>query len=189
MRAGSDTIIGSNGDDNISGGAGNDTIDGGAGRDTPLFAGVRKSYSILSPAAIHKDLDPMTNGMTHDTHFELLQFLDGTVDLTSPPSNSAPTPVPTSAPVAAPVTLAAIDEDSGARRITSAELLAGVTDVDGPAATISALAIATGRGTLTDNGDGSWSYTPAPDDDSGDIQPQATVRYRHPRPPRSTSRR
>ena len=37
------------------------------------------------------------------------------------------------APVASPVTLTAIAEDSGARIITQAELLAGVSDVDTPA--------------------------------------------------------
>ena len=42
------------------------------------------------------------------------------------------------APAATPVTLAAIAEDSGARLITSAELLAGVTDVDGPSLSITA---------------------------------------------------
>ena len=36
------------------------------------------------------------------------------------------------APVATPVRLGAIAEDSGSRLITAAELLAGVTDVDGP---------------------------------------------------------
>ena len=36
------------------------------------------------------------------------------------------------APVTTPVTLAAIAEDSGARLITQAELLANASDVDGP---------------------------------------------------------
>ncbi len=70
------------------------------------------------------------------------------------------------APVAAPVTLAAIAEDSGVRIITSAQLLAGVSDVDGPAATITALSIASGLGTLVNNGGGTWSYTPALNDNS-----------------------
>ena len=70
------------------------------------------------------------------------------------------------APMASPVTLTAIAEDSGARIITPAELLAGVTDVDGPAATITSLSIASGSGSLTANLDGTWTYTPAPDDDT-----------------------
>ncbi|MBL8907101.1 MAG: cadherin-like domain-containing protein, partial [Rhizobiales bacterium] len=71
------------------------------------------------------------------------------------------------APVASPVTLAAIAEDSGARLITQAELLAGVTDPDGPSVTITALSIAAGSGTLIDNGNGTWTYTPAANDDTG----------------------
>ena len=41
----------------------------------------------------------------------------------------------------APVTLAAIAEDSGARLITQAELLANASDVDGPSLTATSLAI------------------------------------------------
>ena len=55
------------------------------------------------------------------------------------------------APVTSPVTLAAIAEDSGARLITQAELLANATDVDGPSLTAINLAIASGHGTLVDN--------------------------------------
>jgi VCBS repeat-containing protein len=69
------------------------------------------------------------------------------------------------APVAAPVDLGAIDED-GSRTITSAELLAGVSDVDGPAATITALSIQSGNGALVDNGNDTWTYTPAANDDT-----------------------
>ncbi|MBL8905229.1 MAG: cadherin-like domain-containing protein, partial [Rhizobiales bacterium] len=71
------------------------------------------------------------------------------------------------APVASPVTLAAIAEDSGGRVINETELLAGVTDPDGPSLTITALSIAGGSGTLIDNGNGTWTYTPAANDDTG----------------------
>ena len=70
------------------------------------------------------------------------------------------------APTTTPVTLAAIAEDSGARLITQAELLANATDVDGPALTAVNLAISSGNGTLVDNGNGTWSYTPAVNDDT-----------------------
>jgi len=70
------------------------------------------------------------------------------------------------APSAAPVTLAAIAEDSGARIITAAELLAGATDADGPALSITALTLTSGNGTLVNNGNGTWSYTPAAGDDT-----------------------
>jgi VCBS repeat-containing protein len=72
------------------------------------------------------------------------------------------------APVATPVTLAAIAEDSGARIITQAELLAGVTDVDNTSAelTVTALSLTSANGSLVDNGDHTWTYTPASNDDT-----------------------
>ena len=70
------------------------------------------------------------------------------------------------APVTAPMTLTAIDENSGARLITQAELLANASDVDSPTLTASNLLVTSGGGTLVDNGDGSWSYTPSPWDDT-----------------------
>ena len=69
-------------------------------------------------------------------------------------------------PTTSPVTLASISEDSGARTITQAELLANAADVDGPGLTTTGLAISAGSGTLADNGDGTWDYTPAGDDDT-----------------------
>jgi spore coat protein A, manganese oxidase len=72
------------------------------------------------------------------------------------------------APVAGPVTLTAIAEDSGARIITAAELLAGVTDIDSASTllSITSLTIGTGSGTLSANGNGTWTYTPALNDDT-----------------------
>ncbi|UUZ67891.1 cadherin-like domain-containing protein [Polaromonas sp. P2-4] len=70
------------------------------------------------------------------------------------------------APVTTPVTLAAIAEDSGARLITQAELLANASDVDNASLTALGLAIASGNGTLVDNANGTWSYTPALNDDT-----------------------
>ena len=70
------------------------------------------------------------------------------------------------APTTTPVTLAAIAEDSGVRVITQAELLANAGDVDGDALTATNLAISAGLGTLVDNFDGTWNYTPALNDDT-----------------------
>src|SRR6185503_4443032 len=70
------------------------------------------------------------------------------------------------APATTPVTLVAIAEDSGARLITQAELLANASDVDGPSLSAINLAIASGNGTLVNNGNGTWSYTPAANDDT-----------------------
>ncbi len=88
-----------------------------------------------------------------------------TLDIT--PVNDAPT--------TSPVTLAPIAEDSGARLITQAELLANAADVDGPSLTATGLAISSGTGSLIDNGDGTWSYTPALNDDTlGQLQLHAS---------------
>ena len=59
-----------------------------------------------------------------------------------------------------------IAEDSGVRLITQAELLANASDIEGDALTSTALTINTGDGAITDNGDGTWNYTPAADDDT-----------------------
>ena len=77
----------------------------------------------------------------------------GTATLDITPVNDAPT--------TSPVTLTAIAEDSGPRTITQAELLANAGDVDGDSLTATGLAISAGTGTLVDNGDGTWTYTPA----------------------------
>ena len=74
------------------------------------------------------------------------------------------TPV-SDAPVTLPVTLAPIAEDSGSSLITQADLLVGVTGVDGPNLSITALSIQSGQTTLVTNTSGTWNYTPAPNDD------------------------
>ena len=69
-------------------------------------------------------------------------------------------------PTTSPVTLSAIAEDSGARLITQAELLLNASDIDGPTLTATGLSISAGNGSLVDNGNGTWSYTPALNDDT-----------------------
>ena len=70
------------------------------------------------------------------------------------------------APTTSAVTLAAIAEDSGARLITQAELLSNANDVDGDPLTAQNLSISAGSGTLVDNLNGTWTYTPALNDDT-----------------------
>ena len=82
----------------------------------------------------------------------------GSASLDITPVNDAPTTTP--------VALTAIAEDSGARTITQAELLANASDVEGDSLTATGLAISAGSGTLVDNGDGTWDYTPASNDDT-----------------------
>ena len=70
------------------------------------------------------------------------------------------------APQTTNVALAPIAEDSVTRLISQIELLANATDIEGDALTATDLTIATGNGMLTDNMDGTWSYTPALNDDT-----------------------
>ena len=70
------------------------------------------------------------------------------------------------APTATPVALAPIAEDSGAITITQADLLANAGDVDGDVLTAINLENTTGNGTLSDNDDGTWDYTPDGDGDT-----------------------
>ena len=65
------------------------------------------------------------------------------------------------APQTTNVALTTIAEDSTARLITQAELIANATDIEGDALTATDLTIASGNGMLTDNNNGTWSYTPA----------------------------
>ena len=68
--------------------------------------------------------------------------------------------VANTAPVATPVTLPQGQEDQPFT-ITSAELLAGATDINGLALSVTAVSIASGGGALVDNHDGTFAYTPA----------------------------
>jgi len=71
------------------------------------------------------------------------------------------------APVAGlPVKLTAIDVNSGAHLITQGALLANASDVDSASLTAANLQIAAGKGTLVDNHNGTWTYTPAVNDDT-----------------------
>ncbi|WP_310463386.1 cadherin domain-containing protein [Sphaerotilus sp.] len=65
-------------------------------------------------------------------------------------------------PVVAAVHLDTVDEDS-TRLITVAELLAGASDAEGDALTVSELHLTGGEGTLTDLGGGRWRFDPAAD--------------------------
>ena len=82
----------------------------------------------------------------------------GTATLDITPVNDAPTTTP--------VALTAIAEDSGVRVITEAQLLANANDIEGDVLTVTGLIINTGNGALTDNGNGTWNYTPGADDDT-----------------------
>ena len=91
---------------------------------------------------------------------------DGTTNGTSDPldvSGTATLDITTvnDAPTTSAVTLTAIAEDSGALTITNAQLIASASDQESDTLTVSNLAIASGSGTLVENNNGTWSYTPA----------------------------
>ncbi|HHG3167808.1 TPA: tandem-95 repeat protein [Vibrio parahaemolyticus] len=65
-----------------------------------------------------------------------------------------------------PVTLDAIEEDGGSIIITTKELLSNVDDEDKDTLSVENLIIDKGNGTLVDNGDGTWTFTPQIDDDT-----------------------
>ena len=103
---------------------------------------------------------------------------DGTVNVANTATLDI-TPV-NDAPTATPVTLTPVAEDSGTTTITQADLLANVTDLDGDTLTATQLTITSGSGTLVDNGDGTWNYTPDANDDSADqFQLQRHRWHRH----------
>ena len=70
------------------------------------------------------------------------------------------------APITTPVVLSSITEDSSARLITQAELLTNAGDIDGDNLTAAGLTVTSGNGTLVDNNDGTFSYTPDANDDT-----------------------
>ena len=63
------------------------------------------------------------------------------------------------APVASVVVLPDGIEDTSTI-ITAAQLLAGAFDVDSTGLTVTSLSLASGEGTLVDNHNGTWTYTP-----------------------------
>jgi hypothetical protein len=64
-------------------------------------------------------------------------------------------------PSAVPVTLAPGTEDA-TYIIHASDLLAGATDPDSPLRSITAVSVASGGGSVVDNHDGTFTYTPAP---------------------------
>ncbi|WP_421682630.1 retention module-containing protein [Stutzerimonas urumqiensis] len=81
-------------------------------------------------------------------------YADSVVNVVVAPANDAPT--------ATLITLPTIDEDNSLT-ITTAQLLTGTEDVDGDTLSVANLQLVSGNGALTDNGDGTWTFTPAAD--------------------------
>jgi hypothetical protein len=162
--AGDMTIIAAAGGDSIMGGAGNDAIDGGADIDTAIYSGARASYLFTDLGGGLIQVVDKRGGSPDGTdtvqNVENFQFSDGTFTSAQVLVNNAPV-------IGVPVKLPAIQVNSGADLITQAQLLSNASDNDGPSALVATnLAIAAGKGSLVDNHNGTWSYTPATNDDT-----------------------
>ena len=127
------------------------------------------SYTVVSaPQNGALVLNPSTGEFTYtpNSHHNgsdsfIVTISDGNGGTTTSTVTIDVTPV-NDAPVIAPVALADINED-GSIVITQADLLAGASDLDGDALTAINLSLTTGNGSLIDNGDGTWTFTPATD--------------------------
>jgi VCBS repeat-containing protein len=78
------------------------------------------------------------------------------------------------APVASAVDLGQTQEDTPLT-FAAATLLAGSTDIDGDALSVTAVSVDPAHGTVTDNGDGTWTFTPAANVNGDDLPLTFTV--------------
>jgi hypothetical protein len=92
------------------------------------------------------------------------KMVAGTASLTVTTVNDAPT--------TAPVSLGNVAEDSGSLTITAAQLLANAADIESDGLAVSGVTASTG--TLVDNGDGTWTWTP-PADFNGPVSFSYTI--------------
>ncbi|WP_153301682.1 tandem-95 repeat protein, partial [Endozoicomonas arenosclerae] len=94
-----------------------------------------------------------------------VQSLDGTtqdITITLQGTNDAPT-------VSSSIDLGSIDEDNSVL-ITEAQLLANASDIDGDSLSISSLSLGNNsHGTITDNGNSTWTFTPAANFNGDDV--------------------
>ncbi|MFN3209316.1 MAG: beta strand repeat-containing protein [Roseovarius sp.] len=105
-----------------------------------------------TPDADFNGSDSFTVTITDDQNVSVTQV----VSLTVGPVNDAPE-------VDGPVDLGSSDEDVSLV-ITEAQLLATASDVDGDDLSVSGVTVS--AGTVVDNMDGTWTFTPAADDDT-----------------------
>lgn len=161
-QVGDDTLNGGGGNDTLRGDAGNDSLSGGTGTDTAILSGLSTNFVFSGTTASFTAVDTTNTGAGTDTldSIEFIQFNDGLFSVASlwaTNGNSVPT-------VGSAIDLGTLAED-GTRLITSAQLLAGASDADNDP--LSVVNLTASSGTLADNGDGTWTYTPAANDDTG----------------------
>ena len=151
-----ESLSGDAGDDRLTSGGGADTLAGGDGSDTAVLQGNSSNYIYSGALA---NFTATSGGLTRSlTGIEFVTFSNGTFAVSSLgiTTNNAPT-------VAGPVNLGASDEDA-LRILTLAQLLTGASDADGNILTVSN--VTASIGTVINNGNGTWSFTPPANDTS-----------------------
>ena len=148
-----------------------DTGDSKTVTTTGTFIGIYGSVTILANGGWTYSLnnaDPDTNGLKQDQavsdvfNYTMKDGSGATSSSTLTVSITGTNDTPTTTAV----TLAPIAEDSGARLITQLQLLSNASDPDSNPLTATNLLISSGNGSLVNNNNGTWSYTPALNDDT-----------------------
>ncbi|WP_152986679.1 cadherin-like domain-containing protein, partial [Pseudovibrio sp. POLY-S9] len=146
-----DTLYGGEGDDNLFSSSGSDHLDGGAGNDLAIYADGKDNYaiSILNNKVLITDTRDGTSDTLVDV--EVLQF-NGIKYQVTDLINFKPEVVT--------VNLGSLAEDNS-RLITQTELLSQTVDINGDTLAISSVAVDPAFGTMTDQGNRSWLFTPS----------------------------
>ncbi|MDB5525363.1 MAG: hypothetical protein JWM58_3126, partial [Rhizobium sp.] len=164
--AGNDKLIGGAGNDKLIGGAGNDKLTGGAGNDK-LFAtegndtaigGAGIDTVVVNGNFADAEITRVAGGYSIELggqttivkSVEFVKFDDGKVSEVNL-INDAPTGAPTAV-------LAAGTEDA-TYTVNASDLLQGFSDEEGD--TLSVANLTSSNGTVTDNGDGTYTIMPA----------------------------
>ena len=154
---GNDTLIGGSGNDQLIGGSGNDTLAGGAGTDVAMFSGNFSEYEIVVVDTTVAVTDLVAakgdDGANTLTNVEGLQFADRYYSLEVTLAPNVP-PVATDDAVST-------DQDTSLI-ISGALLLANDGDADGDCLSITGFSQGANGG-VSDNGDGTFTYTPDAD--------------------------
>ena len=154
---GNDTLFGGEGNDELTGGGGDDLIYGQVHFDTAIFSGLHSAYTVTGTDRI---IDVRSAADGHDILYDIayLKFADGIFRWDTPTGALIPAGRP---PQYADYRYITVNEDSSVTFDT------GAVDPDGDTLVFRVFR-SPANGTLTDNGRGSYTYTPAPDVDSGD---------------------
>lgn len=168
---GNDQLFGDGGANELTGLGGDDLIDGRGGIDTAVFSGLRSDYVITQIDATTVrlvDTRGIDSGATGDVvrNVELFKFSNGTLTFAGLLAAPPPPPPPVGSPpvISGPATLTALNEDTS-RILSRANFLQNVTDADG-LNTLSVLNVIASIGTIVNNGNGTWTYTPPPNNDT-----------------------